>query len=110
MKDPGIDRMRGDVLLARHDESSVGIGNDELMDVAVRATDVDVCAAVVGDQRGVLAAPQAEDTFRRPERTRRIARAKYGCSGCEGQGGFGEHRNLLTNLPSAIHLWSLCAP
>src|ERR1051325_7084537 len=59
MVDAAVDRVGGDVVLARNVELSVRVWNDPLMHVAVGAADVDVGARVVGDERRVLAAPSA---------------------------------------------------
>lgn len=59
MGDAAVDRISRDVVLARHVEPPVRVWNDPLMHVAVGAADVDVRAGVVGDERGVVAAPGA---------------------------------------------------
>src|SRR5260370_13398052 len=75
MQDAAVNRIRRDVLLAGHVEATAWVRNDLLMAVAVGAADVDLRAAIVCDERRILAPPHAAEILGRLE-SRRIAPAE----------------------------------
>src|SRR5437879_5685993 len=76
MQDAPIDGMRRDIVLAGYIEPPVRVGNDLLMDVAVRAADVHVRARVVRNEPRVVTAPRAGQILRWAN-PRRIAGAEH---------------------------------
>src|SRR2546425_6110841 len=98
MQDAAIDRMRRDVVLPRHIEPPFRIGNDLLMNVAVRAADMDVRAGIVRHQRRIVATPHPGEILWRLH-PRRIARTEHRGRRRESQRYSGEHRVSLPIYP-----------